>query len=255
MKARIILTALVAISLGLLFSCKDEKDSNPNSSQANFYLTDAPGDYDAVFIDVAEVRVITPSGQYSSSAQAGIYNLLELTGGKDTLLASIQVPSESIQEIRLVLGSNNTVVVDSVSYALKTPSAQSSGLKIKFEQNLEADMTYNWVLDFDAGQSVVERGNGDYLLKPVIRVYNRTQSGAQVDGSVVPDSVQSHVLMISAFNDSISTYTDDEGNFKFNNVTTGVYRIEAKAGNLVGVKTGIQISSNTNISVGTITME
>ena len=38
--------------------------------------------------------------------------------------------------------------------------------------------------DFDAGRSVVETGNGNYILKPVIRIYSEATSGA-IKGSVL----------------------------------------------------------------------
>lgn len=44
---------------------------------------------------------------------------------------------------------------------------------------------YKLWLDFDAGRSVVEIGNGNYILKPVIRIYSEATSGA-IKGSVLP---------------------------------------------------------------------
>ncbi len=44
----------------------------------------------------------------------GIYNLLEFVNGQDTLIVDEDIPSGYISQIRLVLGENNTVMVDSV---------------------------------------------------------------------------------------------------------------------------------------------
>ena len=58
---------LFSLSFGLLFSCqKDDEDvsnnpsnnpSIPETSEVKVLLTDAPGDYKAVFIDIQDVQV------------------------------------------------------------------------------------------------------------------------------------------------------------------------------------------------------
>lgn len=64
---------------------------------------------------------------------------------------------------------DNSVMVDSVIHPLQTPSAQQSGLKIKIDKDLDLDIN-TLTLDFDAEKSIVETGNGGYILKPVIKV-------------------------------------------------------------------------------------
>jgi hypothetical protein len=58
---------------------------------------------------------------------------------------------------------------DSVLYDLETPSAEQSGLKIKIDKNL-GFTTDSLTLDFDADKSILETGNGKFILKPVIKV-------------------------------------------------------------------------------------
>ena len=101
-----------------------------------------------------------------------MYNLLDYQGDLDTLIGSAVIPAQTIQQVRLVLGTDNSIMVDSVLHDLKTPSAQQSGLKINVHENIANIDTFNLLIDFDAEQSVVEQGNGQYSLKPVIRVVN-----------------------------------------------------------------------------------
>ena len=54
---------------------------------------------------------------------------------------------------------------------MDTPSAQQSGLKINLNKILVQDSLNDVLLDFDANESVVEKGNGGYSLKPVVRVF------------------------------------------------------------------------------------
>jgi len=56
--------------------------------------------------------------------------------GKDTLLVTDEIPSGMLSQIRLILGENNSVMVDSIVYDIKTPSAQESGLKLNVHQDI-----------------------------------------------------------------------------------------------------------------------
>ena len=87
--------------------------------------------------------------------------------------------------------------------ALKTPSAQQSGLKLKTNFTIEEGETTNLVADFDACKSVVVAGqSGQYILKPVVSIgamhatsiqgyvtttmnLSSTTVSAQKDGSIV----------------------------------------------------------------------
>ncbi|MDX2283797.1 MAG: DUF4382 domain-containing protein [Bacteroidia bacterium] len=154
----------------LLSACQSEQ-LTPRRAMLAIRLTDDPAAYDQVLIDLQQVRVRTAgAGWYDVATYVGIYDLLALQNGLDTLIVQDSLPPGQIDEIRLILGPDNQVVIDSAAYPLKTPSAQSSGLKIKLQQTLVQDSLTTVVLDFDAGQSIVAQGNGGFLLKPVIRV-------------------------------------------------------------------------------------
>jgi hypothetical protein len=135
-------------------------------------LTDAPGDYQQVNINVMQVRVQkTDSLWYDLTTNSGYYDLLTLQNGVDTTIVNDTLSKGTqITGLRLVLGDSNTVMVDSVMYPLQVPSGSTSGFKIKFSDTLSAD-SLNILLDFDAEKSVLKKGQKDeYLLKPVIKV-------------------------------------------------------------------------------------
>ena len=60
-------------------------------------------------------------------------------------------------------------MVDSTLYPLATPSAMQSGLKLNLNKFLLPNFNNVILIDFDAHESIVEQGNGDYSLKPVLR--------------------------------------------------------------------------------------
>lgn len=85
------------------------------------------------------------------------------------MLASGVVPERQIKEIRLILGTNNTVKNNCVVYPLTITSGSESGLKIKFNKKLNTGLNL-LLLDFDVAMSVNQNGSGAYMLKPVIKI-------------------------------------------------------------------------------------
>lgn len=159
---------LLLLSIVTFFSCS--KQSNTTTLKVN--LTDAPLDAEEVNIDLQAVRVKfsdDSSGWTDLSAVPGIYNLLALQNGLDTLIGQGTVPAGYLREIRLVLGDNNTIKVNGQTYSLTIPSGSESGLKIKVNRNLSAPLD-SLLIDFDAALSIHEEGTGNYKLRPVLQI-------------------------------------------------------------------------------------
>lgn len=224
----------LAVFTGLtLSSCSDDDESGAAEGDARISvrMVDAPGDYDAVYIDVEEVRVQTGTevegdedeGWVTLDTEAGIYNLLELTGGVSQLLADEEIEAGYAGQIRLILGNDNSVVVDGNEYPLATPSAQQSGLKLNINEQLEPGEEYFYILDFDVDESIVTQGNGGFSLKPVIRLSVEDDAGMIV-GEVHPSEFRSLVTATNA-SYSISAYTNENGEFALYGVPEGTYQI------------------------------
>lgn len=159
--------AIAFLSSVVLFACN--KDSR--TSTLHIKLTDAPGDWQEVNVDVKAVNVNfsdDSTGWVALQTKDTIYNLLGLQNGLDTLIAQGTVPANTVKEIRLVLGTNNSIKVNGQLYPLTIPSGSTSGLKIKVNKKLNASLE-TVVLDFDAGASVTEEQDG-FKLRPVITV-------------------------------------------------------------------------------------
>ena len=174
MKKNLIPLILLAVSLAGFESCK--KNDDAQTANVQIRLTDAPTALQEVNVDIQSVRVKFRDDENDSTknwvdltTRAGVYNLLNFQNGIDTLLATGTLPERQVKEIRLILGSNNTVKNNGVVFPLTIPSGSESGLKIKFSKALGADLN-TLVVDFDAAQSVGQTGTGSYFLRPVIRV-------------------------------------------------------------------------------------
>lgn len=221
----------------LVFTGCNDKDNASDAAGIQVLLIDAPGDYKAVNIDLQKVQVNATDaageeGWQDLDVAAGKYDLLKLVNGNYAVIAGKNFPAGHIEQIRLVLGPNNTLTLkDGTTVDLKVPSGQTSGLKVNVDEDLQAGTYYTFVLDFDVAKSVVARGNGEYNLKPVIRAVPFALTGS-IQGKVMPLAARPQVMAIRtdiANGDTVNTYTDATGGFKFIGVKVGTYRVEFKA--------------------------
>jgi len=186
------LKALVFLiaSLVVISACRDnEMENTPDEHLSHLKVTmhDDEGPYDAVFVEIIEARVhVTDvdddddadddddsdtSGWVILDINPGVYNLLELQNGVDTVIVNESIlPPGKISQLRFILGTSNTVVVDSVAFPLTIPSAYTSGLKVNIHKTVEAGSTYELILDFDVNESIIVEGTTEYKLQPVIKV-------------------------------------------------------------------------------------
>ncbi len=227
-------SVLFLFSLVAFYSCSKNPGSSgsSNNAQLQVRLTDGPYAYaKEVWVDVQQIEIImsdTSNPIILNGAHPGMYNLLDFTNGKDTVLADATIPPGNISQIRLILGENNYIIsTTGEKIALKTPSAQQSGLKVQVHQTVTGGILYRLILDFDAGRSIVQAGNsGNYILKPVLRILSLVPSGGDIRGVVVPDSIRTLVLTIQG-SDTVSTvFTDTtNGNYLIKDIPAGNYSL------------------------------
>ncbi|MDM1296255.1 DUF4382 domain-containing protein [Sphingobacterium sp. N143] len=222
MKINSIIVAVAATAL--LGSCSTDDSPSTQRTPVTVKITDAPGYYDAIHLNIDEIEIRTTSGSESLDVDGNPFNILDYTMGKDTVIAGDDVPSGMIQEIRLKLeDEGNEIWVDGVAHPLKTPSGQSSGVKIKVQDELIPNVAYTLLLDFDAAKSIVKTGNGEYLLKPVIRAIPVATSGA-IAGTITPAESLANVYAIDG-TDTVGTLANSVGKFYFPGMPEGTYKV------------------------------
>lgn len=160
--------SFVAISLiTIALACKKDAET----TRLLVKLTDAPASFEEVNVDLQEVNVKFDNDSTSwikLQTVPGIYNLLELQDGVDTLISDVVVPQGNVKEVRLVLGEENSIKYGGEVYPLTIPSGSESGLKIKVNKPLRTSID-SLVIDFDAALSV-KAEEGGYKLRPVLRI-------------------------------------------------------------------------------------
>jgi hypothetical protein len=233
--------------IAFLFSCDDNKSSDISTAAPTITirLVDAPGDYEAVNVEIVDVMIkmdndnTDDNGWISLEANNEIVNLLDFTGGfSKVLVERFAIPAGTLSQMRLVLGNGNTIVIKNQNnedevFDLKTPSAQQSGLKLKVNTLIEQGFTYDFVLDFDVSKSIVRAGNsGNIILKPVLYVKAEASSGI-IKGMVSPIDVPAMASVLVDDNGTpeteddfiISAFTDNTGAFALWGVPAGTYEV------------------------------
>jgi len=235
-------------------------------------LTDAPScGYDHVYVTVERVRMHKSDGAGDSEggweeivlATPKRLDLLELTNGTLEELGQTDVPAGTYSQIRLVLAANTGAnpLANSVQptggaeVALKTPSAQQSGLKLKAKFDVEADGLADLVLDFDACRSIVKAGgSGNYNLKPVLTLSKRVQTGIQ---GYVSTTMTLNGTTVSAQQNGVvmrSTVPDTTGKFVLPFLAAGNYDVVITSeGRATAVLASVPVTATTTIVNGTAT--
>ena len=242
MKKNMILALFTVLNMVTLQSCQEEKTDD--TARVQLRLVDASGDYEEVNVEIIDMQYKSSENESwtSFTPEQGYpikVDLTELIAGNDLLLSDEIIPAGMINQIRLVLSENNTLLLKNAvePLVLDTPSAQQSGLKLKLDTELEAGFSYTFILDWDVHKSIVKAGNsGKYILKPVIRVNTLVNSGS-IKGIVTGASMGTEntepqplgdveVAVYTSENEYITqTTTDEKGIFLIQGLQPGEYMI------------------------------
>lgn len=265
------LSLLLAITLTILFgilAC-DSTDSDGEIGRMKVVMTDAPANYDSVLVTVNEVRVHKNKDAETDTTENGegdwvvimddpiTVNLLELTNGNQVSLGTEELETGHYSQMRFVLGDDNTVTVDGETHNLQTPSGQQSGLKLNIDTEIEENVQHTLLVDFDAARSIVEQGNGGYLLKPVLRAVNLAEAGSIV-GNVQPTDFKTNVIAVMDEDTIASTITNDNGDFAVMGLLENSYEVIFDPDSdeyADSTQTDIEVTAGEEIDLGTIELE
>ena len=283
MKKNVLLIVIALFTLLGFQSCINDNDKISKTARLQLKLVDSPGDYQEVNVEIVDVLYNSTENEngWTSITPDGftpvIVDLTKLIAGNDFLLTDVIIPSGMLKQVRLVLGDNNTVVIEgeneeeTFTTHLDTPSAQQSGLKLKLNTELEPGFSYTFILDWDVQKSVVKAGNsGKYILKPVIRVIAEVNSGS-IKGKVVGETMEEDEIngtvplknakvSVYANNSDTSiaeTYTDENGNFIIRGLDLGDYKIKINQNSYIDYSpdSTIKVKVGEVFDIGTIELK
>lgn len=252
---------LIAIVSLVAVACNKSTsvENGPGIQEVNFMLTDGPGSYDNVFIDIKSLQIVIDTAREGSRKRdtcnwdhigshresrrdsglvwttipikAGVYDILKFRNGLDTLFASANVPKGSVRLVRIEFGTNNSVVKDSVTHPLNLSPNLPNFIVIKLkghEFEEFASRRHRLWLDFDVSRSIIE-ANGRFYLIPVMHTFVEKNT-ASVAGKVKPRDAKA---VITLFNNTDTAYAlpNKEGEFKMRGLKDGTYTLFVKASN------------------------
>ena len=201
---------MVALAVPLaLVACDSSSPSDTGgdgTARLSVFLTDAPGDVEAVWIDISDVRLRGDEDEVDLlDEETGLIELTELVGTAHLMIEDAEIPAGVYRELRLVVSSAVLETKSGKVYAmggaehpdglpvtgeLKCPSCAQSGLKIKLGNdglNFEDDGALG--LDFDVAQSFGHEAgrSGKWVMRPVIHAtqLDDSEAGATLAGTVV----------------------------------------------------------------------
>lgn len=180
----IIATALTACGGG------GSDDSPDPYGKINLGVTDAAVDGAAhvvVEFTGVELKAVNDSSpEVFDFATPRRIDLLALEGGGSEILLQDEVlPAGNYEWIRLKVNAGRTAsdsyvdLRDGTRHPLFIPSGNQSGLKLIRGFTIGAASTSNFTIDFDLRRSVIRPPgqNGDFLLKPVLRIVDNLRVG------------------------------------------------------------------------------
>lgn len=162
---------------------------SPSGGTMNVRLVDAPSSqFKEINLNIQKVE-IHQSGSASGSGWLTLgtpnrtVNLLTLTGGvSETLVAGASLPPGQYEQMRLLLGTGNTVKLqDGTSAELTVPSGIQSGLKLPGAFTVAAGTTSDIFIDFDAAHSIQLKAAGassQFILRPVVKAFDKAVTGS-----------------------------------------------------------------------------
>lgn len=189
------------------------------------------------------------------SINPGIYDLLKLRNGADTLLGSSFVPLGKIIKIKITLGNDNTIMADSVISPLKIRDNQDYVIISLRNELLDsiAPNNFHTILDFNLAQSITFE-DSTYWLKPTIRAFSEKNTGS-IEGKVRP----AHSFgIIQAYNATDTAYAlpdeDNEGEFKIRGLKQGTYSVLIKGidGYMDSTINKVQVAASEEAELGKI---
>jgi hypothetical protein len=267
--------AVLFLLLGIFFTaCKKENSGNSGSASdkpnLSIYMMDDPVVFTKVLIDIKQVAVKIDTAAHHGDAdddhqwnddyrgchngksaiwdtlsiKPGVYDLLQLRNGADTLLASSLIPTGKVLQVRITLGTNNTVYTDSVThYPLNIIGPFNSfNLNVRSEDISEiSNSQFKIWFDFNLAKSIFF-ANNQYWLKPLLKPFNDNKK-SRLEGRVLPEGASG---LVTVYNQSDTLYALpwNGGYYQVRGITAGTYTVNFKGWH------GYKDTTISNIKVG-----
>lgn len=235
-------TAVIVAALFAFSSCeKEEMNPDPDGAAAGSFavkMTDAPGDYDALDVEITNVEAyLEGSGWVSLNNEAQVVSVLDLTNGAETQLAYESEADAGVYSmLRITFGNNNSLSLDSgtdlgfdlggltgganATVDLEWASSSSHQVVINIDEEVSASAGAEVLLDFHVMESIIQSGQ-QFIIDPAITLIEDARTGihGQIEGAA------SAAILVTDGENTFSSYTDASGQFLVRGMADGVYDV------------------------------
>ena len=163
---------LIVLVLGTFITSCSKEDINENSdfTSISVNLTSESAVYKQVYLDVKEVQIQIEADETNPNAwvslgsdSAGVYDFSDLKEDEELVIVQdLVIPVAHIYRVKLVLGNDNSIVMNNVVYAIDTASNESVNI---VDRALKANMSYEFTIAFELDKSLAIQGP-DVTLNP-----------------------------------------------------------------------------------------
>lgn len=255
LKLTLVAASLVVAFMLIFSACTKTGIDASAGGKVSVYLTDGPGEFDSVFIDIqkVEVKIDTSSTHKNNDDRCkddddrddhqkrkddygewvninftpAIIDVLSLRNGVETKLGEANILAGTVRKIRITLGTQNRVVKNGVSSTLELRNETNNFLYVKLydkhRQRLSDSTSVSVWVDFDVANSIYEK-DGKFYLKPVLRPFNNKNFG-EVEGKVLPLEAKAVVRITNGTGFNGVALPNRKGEFKLRGLESGTYTV------------------------------
>lgn len=244
------------IALGIS-GCGDSPSSSETGT-LSLRLTDAPGDFSEVNITFSEIAAHIDGEWVTVEGEPQTVNLLAWNNGRSVEIGRAELAAGRYTQIRLII-ADAEVVVDGATHPMTVPSGAQTGLKFGPAFDVEPNLTFELVIDFDASRSVVATGPpgapNRYMLQPRIRMEPVATTGA-IAGTVSNPANAPFAYALVASDTIASSPVDSLGAFTLAFLPEGTYAVAVvDTAQATGARAGVVVEKGRVTQVGSITLQ
>jgi len=214
-------------------------------------LVDAPNpEIKAAIVTITRVEANVNGEWKEITTVPKTFDLLDLVK-EEAVLGAAPLPEGHYTQIRFFPDPAQSSITDGTgTHDVKLPSGEQTGIKVNVNYDIVPDQVTTVLLDFDAHNSFVLQGNGQYLMKPVVRgcvkVLTGTLIGKVVEETADGQAVEGATVTASNGMQTVTAQTVADGTFKLWGLFPGTYAIEVT---YTAPDTTVKTASLSNVTV------
>lgn len=251
------LFSAVALSGLMLASCKKDDDNNNGNNPANpqpasfkVRMTDGPGEFSAMNMQVTKVEAyFIAEGQSSGSwrdlnSNSQSIDVMELNNGEEMVMAYDNTADAGMySKLRITFGSENRLWLvgeeSGLGLSLGFTNTTEQQTEIQIDEQVSEHDQHEVLLDFNVAESVEHTGSS-YFVHPRIHEVEDEHTGAR--GRLMSSSRASILFESQDHQHTYHTYTNNSGQFLIRGMANGTYDMICE-----GRKTGQNTMSQSTV--------